>query len=77
MLIGLGFIIAVQPVAEAAVSRASERAADDYTTQLGSGPDLAAALQHGQVRHRTPRWLATHPGLADRLEHLHGTTTRR
>jgi Zn-dependent protease with chaperone function len=78
MLVGLGFIIAVQPLAQAAISRASERAADDYTARLGSGPDLAAALQRGgQVTHRTVPWLATHPPLADRLDRLQGTTHRR
>jgi STE24 endopeptidase len=77
MLVGLAFIVAVQPLAQAAVSRASERAADDYTAQLGAGPDLAAALQRGQVTHRTAPWLATHPPLADRLDRLQGTTHRR
>ena len=76
-LVGLALIVAAQPMAEAAVSRASERAADDYTAQLGSGPDLAAALQRGHVTDRTVRWLPTHPRLADRLDHLHGTTHRR
>jgi Zn-dependent protease with chaperone function len=77
MLVGLAFIVAVQPLAQAAVSRASERAADGYTAQLGSGPDLAAALQRGQVTDRTVRWLATHPRLADRLDRFEGTTHRR
>jgi STE24 endopeptidase len=77
MLVGLGFIVAVQPLAQAAISRASERAADDYTARLGSGPDLAAVLQRGQARHRTARWLATHPRLADRLDRLQATTNGR
>jgi Zn-dependent protease with chaperone function len=77
MLIGLGFIVAVQPLAQAAISRASERAADDYTARLGSGPDLAAALQRGPLSDRTVPWLATHPRLADRLDHLHGSTPGR
>jgi Zn-dependent protease with chaperone function len=53
MLIGLALVVAVQPLAQPALSRASERAADDYTAQLGSGPDLAAALQRGQLTDRT------------------------
>jgi Zn-dependent protease with chaperone function len=77
MLVGLALIVAVEPLAQAAISRASERAADDYTARLGSGPDLAAALQRGQVSdHRAP-WLATHPRLADRLGRLQGTTHPR
>jgi STE24 endopeptidase len=77
MLVGLALIIAVEPLAQAAISRASERAADDYTARLGSGPDLAAALQRGQVSDRRAPWLATHPPLADRLDRLQGTTHRR
>jgi STE24 endopeptidase len=77
MLVGLALIVAVQPLAQAAVSRASECAADDYTAQLGSGPDLAAVLQRGHVTDRTVRWLATHPRLADRLNLLEGTAHRR
>jgi STE24 endopeptidase len=77
MLVGLGFIVAIEPLAQAALSRASERAADDYTTRLGSGPDLAAALQRGQIRHRTAPWLSTHPRLADRLDRLQGATRGR
>jgi Zn-dependent protease with chaperone function len=72
-LVGLALIVAVEPLAQAAISRASERAADDYTAQLGSGPDLAAALQGGHVTDRTKRRLATHPRLADRLDRLQGT----
>jgi Zn-dependent protease with chaperone function len=77
VLVGLALIVAVEPLAQAAVSRASERAADDYTARLGSGPDLAAALQRGQIRHRTAPWLATHPRLADRLDRLQETTNGR
>jgi STE24 endopeptidase len=77
MLAGLAVIVAVEPLAQAAISRASERAADDFTAQLGSGPDLATALQRGPVTHRTPPWLATHPRLADRLDRLQGTTHGR
>jgi Zn-dependent protease with chaperone function len=77
MLVGLGFIVAVQPLVQAAISRASERAADDYTARLGSGPDLAAALQRGHLTDRTVPWLATHPRLADRLDRLQATTNGR
>jgi STE24 endopeptidase len=77
MLVGLALIVAVEPLAQAAISRASERAADDYTARLGSGPDLAAALQRGQVTDRTVPWLATHPRLADRVNRLQGTTLGR
>jgi Zn-dependent protease with chaperone function len=77
MLVGLGFIVAVQPLVQAAISRASERAADDYTARLGSGPDLVAALQRGHLTDRTVPWLATHPRLADRLDRLQATTNGR
>jgi hypothetical protein len=61
-----------QPLADAAISRVSERAADDHTARLGSGPDLAAALQLFHGGDPAGRWLATHPKLTDRLAHLAG-----
>jgi STE24 endopeptidase len=75
VLAGLGLVVAVQPLAQAAVSRASERSSDHYTAQVGSGPDLAAALRRGHSEDRTVRWLATHPRLADRLERLDARRT--
>jgi Zn-dependent protease with chaperone function len=77
VLVGLALAVGVQPLAEAAVTRASERAADEHTTQAGFGPDLAAALQQRPVNDRSRRWLATHPRLIDRLEHLVEPPTRQ
>ena len=77
MLIGLAAVVGAQPLADAALSRASERAADERTARAGSGPDLAAALQHGHTEDHPSRWLATHPRLAPRCEHLAGQTTHQ
>jgi Zn-dependent protease with chaperone function len=76
VLVGLALVVGVQPLADAAIIRASERAADDYTARLGSGPDLAAALQHFHGGDGARRWLATHPKLTDRLVHLAGEASR-
>jgi Zn-dependent protease with chaperone function len=77
VLVGLALVVGVQPLADAAISRASERAADEHTARLGSGPDLAAALQEFHTDVPTGRWLATHPKLTDRLAHLAGESSRR
>lgn len=62
------------PLADAALSRASERAADRYTVAVGMGPALAGALRHvgsltadgGGLRRVYDR----HPPLEDRLVEL-------
>jgi STE24 endopeptidase len=41
----VGVLLIVQPLADAALSRAGERAADAYAAACGLGPDLGAALQ--------------------------------
>jgi Zn-dependent protease with chaperone function len=76
VLVGLALVVGAQPLADAAVSRASERAADEHTARLGSGPDLAAALQQFLTDEPAGRWLATHPKLTDRLAHLAGEAPR-
>ncbi|HYS36250.1 MAG TPA: M48 family metalloprotease, partial [Pseudonocardiaceae bacterium] len=76
VLVGLALVVGVQPLADAAISRASERAADGHTARLGSGPDLAAALQQFLTDEPAGRWLATHPKLTDRLAHLAGGAPR-
>jgi STE24 endopeptidase len=62
------------PLADAALSRASERAADRYTVAMGMGPALAGALRHvggmtadGGGLHRA---FNRHPPLEDRLVEL-------
>jgi Zn-dependent protease with chaperone function len=46
VLAAVGLMVSVHPLLDAALSRASERAADDYPIAVGAGPDLAAALGH-------------------------------
>jgi Zn-dependent protease with chaperone function len=77
VVVGLALVVGMQPLAEAAVSRAAERAADEYTARAGAGPDLAATLQHSHTDDRARRWLATHSRLTDRLEHLAGQIPRQ
>jgi Zn-dependent protease with chaperone function len=72
VLVGFGLAMWVQPFAEAAVSRASERAADRYAAQVGAGPDLAAALHVFHSGDATARWRASHPPLERRLQALTG-----
>jgi Zn-dependent protease with chaperone function len=43
----LAAVLTLHPVADAALSRASELAADKYAANVGSGPDLASALAVG------------------------------
>jgi len=77
VLIGLGMVAWVQPLADAAVCRASERAADEYTVNLGTGPDLAQALENFHSGDARSRWRASHPSLASRLEHLAASSSPR
>lgn len=73
VLVGFGLAMWVQPFADAAVSRASERAADRYAAQVGAGPDLAAALHVFRCGDdATARWRASHPPLERRLQALTG-----
>ncbi|MGI8613290.1 MAG: M48 family metalloprotease [Nocardioidaceae bacterium] len=69
LLATLALGIFVAPLLDAAFARASERAADRFTTQHGAGPDLAAALH--QVGTCQPS------GLLGRLCHPHPATSAR
>ncbi|MBW3648166.1 MAG: M48 family metalloprotease [Actinobacteria bacterium] len=71
----IAFALAVTPVLDGAVSRASEHAADRYTASVGAGPDLARALVliSGSVADRrglARRALDRHPSLPSRLDRL-------
>lgn len=71
LLIAVGVVLAVQPLVEAALSRAGERAADAYAIALGAGPDLAAALNSmPQPASAAGRLRDTHPGRAARVAYL-------
>ena len=56
LLLVLALAIFVHPVADAAVSRAGEHAADRYAHRLGAGADLAAALQLLAARSQVSVW---------------------
>ena len=56
LLLVLALAIFVHPVADAAVSRAGEHAADRYVQRLGAGADLAAALQLLAGRGQVSSW---------------------
>lgn len=71
----LALCTVVCPLADAALSRRSEYAADRYATDAGLGLHLAAALQTMDVspyrsRTWTARALSRHPSLEDRIEAL-------
>ena len=73
----LALVLTVHPVADAALSRTSELAADKYAASVGSGPDLASALA---VLPRSPRasfggLRARHPSADVRIARLTGTTS--
>ena len=77
MLTVLALVLTVHPVADAAVSRASELAADKYAASVGSGPDLASALG---ILPRPPRASlgglhASHPPADVRIARLTGATS--
>ena len=65
------------PLADAALSRREEYAADRYAADAGYGPDLAAALVNLDAgsEHRRPglldRLTARHPSVAQRLDALY------
>lgn len=72
MGIGLVAAFVVTPLLDAAVSRASEHAADRYARTLGAGPDLARALTVLNPP-STRRWakpLDQHPPVARRIDRL-------
>lgn len=65
----------VCPLADAAVSRRSEYAADGYAASVGVGPQLAAGLQvlagdRGARRGLLQRMLSRHPDVDRRIERL-------
>jgi STE24 endopeptidase len=71
----------VCPLADAAVSRRSEYAADRYAADVGVGPQLAGALQ--VLAGRQPcrvglvaRLLSRHPQVGRRIEALGGVPGR-
>lgn len=75
LLTGLATALIGTPVADAAISREAERAADRYTAALGAGADLASALvAMGGKPHATSTWrlrlLDGHPSTASRIEAL-------
>jgi STE24 endopeptidase len=62
--------LAVQPLVDAALTRAGERAADQYAIECGAGSDLAAALERlGSSAPEGGRH-DTHPTRAERLATL-------
>ena len=69
-LVGLFMVVVVQPVCDAAVSRASERAADRYTVSHGGGHDLARVLHTFPSSTPTGRWRSSHPDPARRMADL-------
>ena len=69
-LVGLFVVAVVQPMCDAAVSRASERAADRYTVSHGSGYDLARVLRAFPSSTPTGRWRSSHPDPARRTADL-------
>ncbi|MGI8693568.1 MAG: M48 family metalloprotease [Geodermatophilaceae bacterium] len=75
LLVVLALAVFPHPLADAAVSRAGEHAADRYASQLGAGADLAAALQvlNGCDRvSLSGRLRAGHPTMQARLHRLYG-----
>jgi STE24 endopeptidase len=75
----LAAVLTLHPVADAALSRASELAADEYVANVGSGPDLASALA---VVPRSPRASSgglrtSHPSVDVRIARLTGTSSGR
>lgn len=68
----IGVLLIVQPLADAALSRAGERAADAYAVACGLGPDLAGALQvfeRSSEGERRTAW-ASHPPRDRRIRDL-------
>ena len=71
-MILVGVLLVVQPLLDAALSRAGERAADAYALAAGFGPDLAEALMSLE-RSADPGNLglrSSHPSRRSRIEQL-------
>ena len=69
-------LVVLQPSLDAAASRASERAADRFTVDCGSGSDLADVLLEHPSRRRAGRWDSSHPDPARRVADLTGAVRR-
>jgi STE24 endopeptidase len=79
VLTGVTLAAILCPVADAALSRRSEYAADRYAEGAGVGPELASALQilgsgHGPRPNGASRLLARHPTTLRRIAELHRTS---
>jgi STE24 endopeptidase len=75
VLATVAVVLAVQPIIDAALVRAGERAADDYAIWLGAGPDLAAALSRmSSSPGEAGRLRDTHPARAARIARLAAAT---
>jgi STE24 endopeptidase len=80
VLAAVGVVLAVQPLVDAALVRAGERAADDYAIGLGAGPELAAALSRmspapAPAPAEAGRLRGTHPARAALIAHLAAAAT--
>lgn len=73
-LAAVGLVLSVQPLVDAALTRAGERVADAYVLACGVGPDLADALNSFQTLPEGGRLRATHPTRAERIHALTGST---
>lgn len=77
ILSAVAFALAITPLLDGLVSRASEHAADRYAASVGAGPALARTLQvlatpSGSRRGIAERLLDRHPSVARRLARLDG-----
>jgi Zn-dependent protease with chaperone function len=74
MLAGVATALLATPLLDAAISRASERAADRYTMDLGAGLQLAEAMLRISNSNLPKGWtgglLDSHPSVASRVESL-------
>ncbi len=74
LLATIAVVAVVCPLADAAISRSSEYAADRYAADRGAGPQLATALQAVERRPAMTGWaaraLATYPSTDRRVEAL-------
>jgi len=79
VLTALTEVLTLHPVADAALSRASELAADNYAANVGSGPDLASALAviPPPPRPSSGGLRTSHPPIDVRIARLTGTSSRR
>jgi STE24 endopeptidase len=72
VLVAAALVLAVHPLADAALTRAGERAADAYAIECGAGPDLAAALDRltSSAGGAGGGWRDTHPARTERITAL-------